>query len=229
MEDVEAEEDVDDDADSCEDGELTLECLGMPDDDFADDDFFSRVEAAARAEEMDLAERIERGEAVPTPTPEPEDDEDEKALAALEADEDEKALAALEDDEDEKALAALGPEREWKEEEVRQRRERKKEEDEVWAAAAKAKQEEIAEQMKKAAEAEGVGTDDGGRGRRQRRRRGRQGFRRVADTRDGGVQGSRDHRAATRDAPGSQRNGRGGGRGGGARVLRRRGEEEGRG
>ena len=37
------------------------------------------------AEEMDLAERIERGEAIPTPHARGrEDDEDEKALAALE-------------------------------------------------------------------------------------------------------------------------------------------------
>ena len=125
------------DADSCEDGELTLECLGMPDEEFADDDFFSRVEAAAReAEEMDLAERIERGEAIPT-TPTPTSAEDEEDA-----------------DGDEKALAALEAEREWKEEEARQRKERKREEDEVWAAAAKAKQTEIAAQMEKAAEAE---------------------------------------------------------------------------
>ena len=123
------------DADSCEDGELTLECLGMPDEEFADDDFFSRVEAAAReAEEMDLAERIERGEAIPTTPTSAKDEEDA--------------------DGDEKALAALEAEREWKEEEARQRKERKREEDEVWAAAAKAKQTEIAAQMEKAAEAE---------------------------------------------------------------------------
>jgi len=123
------------DADSCEDGELTLECLGMPDEDFADDDFFSRVEAAAReAEEMDLAERIERGEAIPTTPTSAKDEEDA--------------------DGDEKALAALEAEREWKEEEARQRKERKREEDEVWAASAKAKQTEIAAQMEKAAEAE---------------------------------------------------------------------------